>query len=42
MVSDDEVDELIQVETEVSCLYCGRDFKNNRGLNTHLRSCSEK
>lgn len=43
-VSDDEVDELqvSEVETEVSCLFCGRDFKNNRGLNTHLRTCSEK
>lgn len=24
------------------CLYCNREFKNENGLNIHLRTCKEK
>ena len=27
---------------KVSCYYCGNEYKNNRGLNIHLRTCDEK
>ena len=27
---------------EKICQYCNRTFKNNRGLNIHLRSCKDK
>ena len=41
--SDDEVqDDEDDTKVSVDCVFCGREFKNNRGLNVHLRSCAEK
>ena len=36
------MEEVGQVEQPVSSLFCGRDFRNARGLKTHSRFCSEK
>ena len=37
--SDEETGVLIELK---SCFYCGNEFKGDRGLNVHLRSCKEK
>ena len=40
--SDEEQNDGDVTEKAAACVFCGRDFKNDRGLKTHLRTCSEK